>query len=328
MIIFLHGPDTFRSRRKLKQIKDKFIKEIDKSGLNIETLDGATLETSEFEKAVSTPSFLAEKRLVIIENLISKNKGQKIQKEILETLSKNGLKDTIIVFWEEGPNGSKYKSKTSTRRSNLLLARLKKEKYAQEFNLMTENEVYHFATAEIKDRGGNIEAQALRSLTDLVGNNLWQMSSEIDKLVAFAKNKPITVDDIQNLVKTKLDDDIFKLTNALGQKNKKMALKLISDQLKNGTSPIELLSKIIWQFKNLLSVKSFIEENGDGYASNRLTYQLGLHPFVIKKTLSQVRSHDLSDLKKNYQHLLKIDYKLKTSQINPEVLFDLLVVKS
>jgi DNA polymerase-3 subunit delta len=331
MIIFLYGPDTFRSRQKLKEIKEKFIKEIDKSALNIEILDGQTLETSEFEKAVSTPSFLAKKRLVIIEDLISKNKGQKIQKELLETLDKNGLKDTIVVFWEGGlteVKTKKSKSKLSKQRSNLFFARLKKEKYAQEFKLLTEAEVHRWATKEIKARGGKIQAPALRLLTDLVGNDLWQMNSEIDKLLAFAQNKSITIADVNNLVKTKLDDNIFKLTDALGQKNKKLALKLISDQLKSGTQPTELLAKVTWQFRNLLLVKGFVKENGEGYPSSRLTYQLGLHPFVIKKTMAQVRSHQLPQLKKNYQHLLTIDYKIKTSQINPEILFDLLVIKS
>lgn len=333
MIIFLYGPDTFRSRQKLKELKDKFIAEIDKSSLNIEVLDGTTLETATFENAVSTPPFLAKKRMVVIEDLISKNKGQKVQKEILETLDKNGLKDTIVIFWESGLDGSKAKktksrSKISTKRSNLLFTRLQKEKYAQEFELLNEGGVYNWTENEIKKRNGKIEPRALRLLADLVGNNLWQMNSEIDKLLAFTKAEQITVADVEKLVKTKLDEDIFKLTDAIGQKNKKLALKLISDQLQSGTSSVELLSKIIWQFKNLLLVKGFVEQNGAGYPTTNLTYQLGLHPFVVKKTIAQVRSHELSDLKKNYRHLMIIDYKIKTSQVDPEVLFDLLIVKS
>jgi len=330
MIFFLYGPDTFRSRQKLKEIKEKFIKEIDKSALNIEVLDGSKLETPDFEKAVSSPPFLAKKRLVIIEDLISKNRGQKIQKEILAVLDKNGLKETIIVFWESELDSTKTKSrsKISEKRSSLLLNKLKKAEYAQEFNLLDEGGVYRFIAAEIKKRGGKIKPDALKLLADLVGNDLWQMNSEIDKLLAFSKNQEITLNEVESMVKTKLDENIFKLTDALGQKNKSLALKLISDQLRSGTAPTELLNKIIWQFKNLLLIKNFTEENGSGYPTNRLTYQLGLHPFVIKKTISQVRNHDLANLKKIYHHLLTIDYKLKTSQIDPEVLFDLLVVRS
>jgi DNA polymerase-3 subunit delta len=265
-----------------------------------------------------------------VEDLISKNKKKKIQEEVLEVLDKDGSKDTVIVFWEGGLGNDKTKkarSKAGTKSSGLLLARLQKEKFAQEFKLLDETEVYRFTANEIQSRGGEIEPRAARLLTDLVGNNLWQMNSEINKLIAYSPDKQITVEDVEQLVKTKLDDDIFRLTEALGQKNKHLALKLISDQLKSGTSPTELLSKIIWQFKNLLLVKNFVEENGSGYVSNRLTYQLGLHPFVIKKTVAQVRNHQVADLKKIYHHLMTIDYKIKTSQTNPEVLFDLLVIK-
>lgn len=331
MIIFLHGPDTFRSRQKLKGLKEKFIKEIDKSGLNIEILDGQKLESAEFEKTITTQPFLAKKRMVIIEDLIGKNKGQKIQKEILETLEKNELTDTIIIFWEGnlgGTKGKRGKASLSQKRTNLLLNRLKKEKYAQEFELLNENGVWHFTQDEIKKRGGKIEPAALKLLTDIVGNDLWRMNGEIDKLLAFAKNREISLKDAESLLKTKLEEDIFKLTDAIGQKNKKLALKLISDQLAFGTTPLELLSKIVWQFKNLLLVKEFFEKNGEGYPTSRLTYQLGLHPFVIKKAAAATKFYQLADLKKTYQHLLKIDYKLKTSQGSPEVLFDLLVVKN
>jgi DNA polymerase-3 subunit delta len=118
------------------------------------------------------------------------------------------------------------------------------------------------------------------------------------------------------------------LTDALGQKNKKAAVKLIANQFKSGVAPTELLSKVIWQYKNLLLLKSFVEKNGPGYPSQRLSYQLGLHPFVVKKTIGQVKNYELHTLKKIYRQLLKIDHKIKTSQADPEVLFDLLIVES
>lgn len=327
MIIYLFGPDTFRSRRKLNEIKQKFINEIDKSSLNVENLNGQALDVAEFEKAIFTPPFLAKKRMVVIEDLISKNRGQKLQKEVLEVLDKKVPEHAVIVFWESGANG-KTKSKLTASRSKLLDARLKKEKFAQEFKLLSPGEVFQFADSEIKARGGKASTTSIRLLADIVGNDLWQVSTEIDKLIAFAGKEQITDEHIKNLVKTKLDDDIFKLTDAIGQKNKALALKLISDQLAGGTAPIELLSKITWQFKNLLLVKGFVEEQGTGYGDSSLGYQLGLHPFVVKKTMNQVRSHDYNDLKIIYNNLMTIDFKLKTSQVDPEVLFDLLVVKS
>ncbi|NUM25939.1 MAG: DNA polymerase III subunit delta [Candidatus Buchananbacteria bacterium] len=329
MIIFLYGPDTFRSRQKLSQIKDKFIREIDKSGLNVQTLSGAKLDPAEFENAVFAPAFLAKKRLVIIEDLISKNKSPKIQKEILDILNNKIITDTILVFWESeiGPAKAK-KTKSTTSREQNLLAKLKKEKYAQEFELLNTSDVVRFAADEIKRRGAQIEPGALRLLVDLTGNDLWQLNGEVDKLINYAKARVITTNDVELLVKTRLDDDIFKLTDALGQRRKSLALKLIADQLQSGTAPTELLAKITWQFKNLLLVKDFMERHGASYPPARLSYQIGLHPFVIKKTAEACRHYQLENLKKIYRHLLVIDYQLKTSQTSAELLFDLLVIKN
>ena len=326
MIFFLHGSDTFRSRRKLKEIKSKFIDQVDKSNLNTEILQGDKLEIADFEKAISTPAFLAKKRLIIVENFFASQKNTKLSKDILEIINKNPLEDTILVFFENTPQTSKYKKNNKT--NNPLFTSLKKEKLSQNFDQLNQNDVYNFINFEITIKKGKINPQATRLLGDIVGNDLWRLNTEIDKLIAYTNKQEITVETINELIKDKLNEDIFKLTEALGQKNKKIALKLISDQLKLGTSPLELLTKIIWQFKNLIIIKNFTENNGPGYNDQHLSYQFGLHPFVVKKTMAQVNHHEMVNLKKIYKHLLNIDYKIKTSQTNPEVLFDLLVIKS
>jgi len=328
MIIFLYGADTFRSRQKLKELKEKFIREIDKSSLNLETLDGAKLDLAEFERTITTMPFLAKKRFVVIEDLLSKNRSQKIGKEIAEILEKNKNNDVILIFWESQDFGLKRGAKSkSTKTGGSLFTLLAQEKYAYQFEPLDQTGVYRWAGEQIKNRGGKINANALRLLAEMIGNDLWQLNSEIEKLISYKKNAEITGDDVLLMVQSKLEEDIFKLTDALGQKQKALALKLIGDQLKSGTAPTELLAKISWQFKNLLMVKDFITNHGQGYDATRLAYQLGLHPFVVKKTASQVNNYTLDGLKSIYRQLLQIDYRLKTSQSSPELMFNLLVAK-
>lgn len=329
MIFFLYGPDTFRSRRKLSEIRQKYINEIDKSAINIDVLNGEQLDANTFANAVLTPPFLAKKRLVIVENLLSKNKLAKTEQEIFEIITTKNLNDVIIVFLEEELKSKKpAKTTAKTKRSGQLLARLKKEKYAIEFSLLDQVSVSKFAAVEFSRKKTAIEPAALKLLTDLCGNDLWRLNSEIEKLTAYAKTQTVTTAMINDLVLTKLDDDIFKLTDAIANRNKALALKLISDQLEGGTAPTELLSKVTWQFHNLLLVRGFIDDNGGGYPEQRVAYQLGLHPFVLAKTAQQVKNFSLPQLKTKYQNLLAIDRKIKTSQADPEVLLDLLVVKN
>lgn len=318
MIIFLHGPDTFRSKRKLSEIISKFKKQVDPSGLNITKLSGEKLESSELQEALSASGFMAPKRLIVVEDLIGKHRGKKVHTEILEML-KNLSEDKVLVFWE---------GDISSKKTNALAKVLKKEKLAQEFSLLSGPALTKYITDEVANKGGKIAPQAASLLSANIGNDLWKANGEINKLIHFAGDQTINVEHVQELTNSKLDDNIFKLTDALANQNTKEALKLISHQLEVGTSPIELVSKISWQFKTLLLVKSFTESNGEGYAPARIASSLKLHPFVVQKTLQATKKHDLNALKKHYQNLITIDRKLKTSQASPEALLDLFLIRS
>ncbi|MCX6740178.1 MAG: DNA polymerase III subunit delta [Candidatus Parcubacteria bacterium] len=320
MIIFLYGEDTYRSSQKLNQIKDKFIKEVDSSGMNLVTLDGAKLKFEEFNHQVKASPFLARKRMVIIKNLISENKSKEIQKEIVELLNtewKSPKEDNILVFWEPADH-SKSKSK------NALWDRLVKEKFAEGFDLLKSVQLNAWVEKEIIKRGAKIEKSSIPLLAALVGNDLWQMSGEIEKLINYCQDKPITTAEIEKLVKAKFDDNIFNLVDALGTNNKKLALKLMSDQFNLEADEMYLLSMLIRQFRILLLAKELTDKN-PSIGKDKLAKELKIHPFVAQKSLSQIRNFTLDKLKRIYNQLLQIDYTIKTSSQKPRLLFDLLI---
>jgi len=322
MIIFLYGEDTYRSSQKLNQIKDKFIKEVDSSAMNLTTLDGAKLKFEEFNQQVKASPFLARKRMVIIKNLISENKSKEIQKEIVDLLNnewKNPKEDNILVFWEAADH-SKTKSK------NALWDRLIKEKFAEEFQSLKPTQLNAWVEKEIIKRGAKIEKTAIPLLAALVGNDLWQMSGEIDKLISFCQERPVTAADIENLVKAKFDDNIFNLVDALGNNNKKLALKLISDQFNLESDEMYLLAMLIRQFRILLLTKELAEKNPH-LGKEKISQELAIHPFVAQKALWQIKNFSFDKLKQIYQMLLDMDFKLKTSVLKPRVLFDLFIAQ-
>ncbi|RJR30977.1 DNA polymerase III subunit delta [Candidatus Parcubacteria bacterium] len=317
MIIFLYGPDTFRSRRKLNELKEKFIKEVDKSALNLEKLDAKKMEISDFRRAIMSQPFLAKKRLIIVENLFAKPQ-KKLCHEILKTLS-DMKNDNIIIFWDgETP-------KKPADGCLPLFKKLADQKYSQQFKLLTEAETKKWILQEIKKIGSVIENEAANLLACWIGNDLWQLDSEIKKLAAYCQNRPITVLEINLLTKSKLDENIFNLTDALGQKNKAKALRLIQNQLDLGISQTSLLSKMIWHYKNLLLVKNFSESGCFSYF--KIAAELKIHPFVAQKALQQSGNYTHNELKKIYQRLLEIDFSFKTSQVDGRTLFDLFVVR-
>ncbi len=320
MIIFLYGEDTYRSSQKLNQIKDKFIKEVDSSGMNLVVLDGAKLKFEEFNRQVKASPFLARKRMVIIKNLISENKSKEIQKEIVDLLNtewKHPTEDNILVFWE-AQDHSKAKAK------NALWDRLIKEKVAEEFKPLTPYQLNHWIEQEIAGHKAKIDRAAASLLAATVGNDLWQLSSEIAKLVNYCGQNIITSKEVEVLVKAKFDDNIFNLVDAIGNNNKKLALKLMSDQFNMESDEMYLLSMLIRQFRILLLTKALAEKD-PRIGKEKIAQELRIHPFVAQKAVFQAKNYSLDKLKTIYGMLLDIDFKIKTSSSKPRLLFDLLI---
>lgn len=309
MIIYLYGEDTFRSRQKLREFKEKFIRERDNSKLNTAEVDGSNIELGELKQQISAMPFLAEKRFLAISNL-SENK--KIIDAVLEFLAEEKYhQDVILVFWEETPDGREKLHK-------FLLG----QQHVQEFKPLDDGTLGRWILDEVKKRGGQINPLAVRVLISYVGNNLWQLSNEVNKLLAFKNKEEIQKEDVEKLVRTKFDDNIFGLVDALGNKNKKMAVNLLNNQLSFGSPIGYIISMLIRQYRILLQTQEYIGETSDTVAR-----KLKLHPFVVKKAMVQVRRYNFKELKKIYRELLKIDKEMKTTSWEPELMVDLLIAR-
>lgn len=298
MIYFLFGQDTYRSRQKMKEIIEEY-KKRHQSGLNFIKLDFNEKEFSDLKQTIETVSMFDEKKLVVLEGVFQQSAY--FQEELLNYLKKRKIdsdKDSIVIFWAE-----------KIDEKNKLFQFLRKKAKIQEFKLLQPSKLKEWVKKHIKEQGGSIENQAIEKLIDCIGNDLWRMSNELDKLIAF--NKKIKKENVEKLVKSKIDTNIFETIDALGQKNKKQALKFIHNHLKKGESEMYLLDRFVYQFRNLIKVKS----GG----------KLDMHPFVVKKTSQQAKNFSFEELKKIYQKLLEIDLGIKTGKIDARTAIELFI---
>jgi DNA polymerase-3 subunit delta len=319
MIFFLYGADTYSGRQKLNFYRDGFMKKYDPSGFNIAKVDGEKATIDDLNKAISTAALFSTKRMVIIENLIGKNKNKDVSRETMDIIESQKNNDNVVIFWEEITE----KKDLST---NPLFKKLIKDARVEEFKLMNPRELNKWVKDEFNKQGAKIRDEAIINLVGLVENDLWQMSQEINKLASYKKEQLITTADVVELVKGKFDDDIFRLTDTLAHKNKKQFLKLLDDQFASGANEIYLLTMLVRLFRILLEIKSITDGNNH-LSKYSIAEELGLHPFVVEKSLEQTRNFSLDELKNIYQKLLDIDFKIKTGQAKPRLLFELLAVE-
>ncbi len=324
MIIFLYGPDTYRSQEKLDQLKEKFKREIDKSGGNIFIFNEDNADQGVIKNALFTHSFLVKKKMVVFKRITKFSK--KILEDITDWLKKlENDQNLILIFWEEDIDSKIKISKTKRQKDKPeLIVQLKKVKYAYEFSLLAEEKLRNWIKDRVEKWGAKIDSCAIDLLIIFVGSNLWQMNQEIHKLAAYKGKETINKEDVELLTKSKLDENIFHLVDAVGGKNMKMALKLVNEQIESGINSGYLLTMLIREFKILLQVKDFLD-NEKKYSNS--SSRFNLHPFVVKKAMCQSQKYSLEELKKIYNQLLDIDFRAKTSQIDSKVILDLFIVK-
>ena len=82
------------------------------------------------------------------------------------------------------------------------------------------------------------------------------------------------------MVRGQFDENIFALTDAVGSRNKAMAMKLLEEQLAADVSDIYLLSMIIRQFKILIQIGQAMDSGMD---SRSIAGALKMHSFVAQR---------------------------------------------
>lgn len=330
MIIFLFGPDTFRSSQKLNKIIGDY-KKIHKSGLNFLTLDFKESDFKNFKKNLESSSIFREKKMIILKHLFSEEGMAKPLLDYLENSKLFADQEKIIIIYEkEIP----YNDKEFKGAKKDLFNKLTKLAKFQEFKELNISQLKNWIKKELEAKNTQISQKALEKLIFYVGNDLWQMSNEIKKAVLFkAQNredgKRIEEQDIDLLVRPKIETNIFKTIEAIANKNKKLALKLVQEHCREGESENYILSMILWQIRNLVKIKSLGETMNalSDEKIKKLAKKTGLHPYVAEKTLGQARKFTISELKKIYHKLLEVDYKIKTGRIKAKTALDLFIAE-
>jgi DNA polymerase-3 subunit delta len=319
MIIFSYGADTFRSRRFLQELKDKFTRDIDPDASSLSLIDGQTASLADLSEKINTGSLFVKKRLVIVENIF-KNKQEKIFNELADYLKKfTHDDDNIIIFRDEELNTKNQPLKAAAKK---LFTFLSQQPYSQEFTPLTNGQLLTFIKKEMAHYGKSLETAAAAAVVNLTGGDLWLVFSSLKKLAFASEDKIISTTLVKELVTGAYDENIFGLTDALSARNKKLAATLLEEQYAAGLSDEYLLTMLTRQFKILLQIRSALDQK---LSPNEIPNRIKLHPFIIKKGLLQAKNFSAATLKNYLDRLINLDYLNKTGRGNIKTELTLLI---
>jgi DNA polymerase-3 subunit delta len=329
MFYILHGDNEFEISERVAEFKQK-IGDESMRDLNITVLDGRKTMLSEVQHAADAIPFLADKRLVIVDGLLTRLASRKAKdgddavpsgaaKDFL-----NGLIDyvprlpdtTRLIFVEFQPLNPKHQL--------IKLAEQQKGRTVIECKQPQIGELPRWIIDRTKKHGGTIEPQAANRLAALIGGDLRRLDTEINKLITYVNaQRSITEKDVNLLVSNASTSSVFDLVDALGRRDGKRAAHELHHLLDQGENSLGLLAMIVRQYRLLILVKELQTRN---LSPDAMAKELGQHPFVIKKLNEQARSYrDIAQLETIYRRLLEIETEIKTGQTSDVLALDLLV---
>ncbi len=301
MILFLYGEDSYRSKRKLDEIRAKFLRDIDPSGLNVTELDGEKAELNDILAAMSSMPFLAKKRLVVVKGAIEAC-GKKEAQALAEALDRVP-EDTILVLSE--------RVGAEALGDSPVFEKLKVGKFYPEFKPLASKELQAWIVAEAKAREAEFTPEGLTAYLPVAGNDAWKISGELDAFSALARpaGGRISLETVRELSHLQTEESVFDFLDAIGTRRTDVAVAKMEALLQQGETEVSLLSRLQAHVRGLL-VASDLSMLGEA-TKDRLARELGVHPFAAAKLLSQCRYFKTAELERLFLWLIDADEKLK-----------------
>jgi DNA polymerase-3 subunit delta len=275
--------------------------------LNLDVLDAGSTPIDEVIARLDTFPFFGDRRVVIVKDL--QTAGADGQRALEEYLNR-GLPPAVAIFTAQGLD----------RRGRLFKV-FQKQGAIHACDPLGWREAPRWVERFTAKTGKRITAQAAQALVALAGTGLRTLALEVEKLAAYVGDRgEITADDVDAVASRLSEASVFSLTDAIGERNLRRAMKTLGDLLQS-EHPLPVLGMIARQFRQLVRAKAAGARNEADLART-----MGVHPYTARKLLSQARGYRLADFPGIFALLEEADRDIKSTG-QPALALETLIVR-
>jgi len=298
MIRSILGPNAYMAKQKLAQL----LSDVDSS--SVERLEGSDVEIKELAGMLRAQSLFANPTVVV-----SNISEQKTLHDDITALIESLGDDVELIIYEPAID----------KRSRYYKFLLKNTE-CNEYKKLDANELTAWLVTEAKSRDGEIDRSSAWHLVERVGDDQWQLSNELDKLLL--ADELITIQLIDDMVEPTPNESIFKLLDAVAAGNQNQVLSQFDKLKAQKLDPNYIMSMLVWQMHILAIVVSAGDRSPDQIAK-----EAKLSPFVVKKTAQVARNTSKAKLKTMLELTAKLDADLKSKPIDGDEALKQLLIK-
>jgi DNA polymerase-3 subunit delta len=326
MFYILYGQDDFSLNQAVEKIKAD-LGDWEMLATSTTNLEGQHLTLSELRNKCDAAPFLSSHRLVIVDGLLGRFEIKQSRPRSGRGKSGNGLGEWegLASYIEQMPETTVLMLVDGEMKGqNPLLKRLSPLAEVRTFPLLRSRDLKAWIQQRVGEEGGDITPQAVNLLAELIGGDLWAMNGEIQKLLLYSQERPISEDDVRQLVSHVQEANIFALVDAVAEGRTELAQRILHRLYDDGVAPTYILVMITRQFRLIAQAGDL----GKGLSRLQIQDRLGLKSsYSLDKTLSQAKLYDFEGVKRAYDKLLETDLAIKTGKYTDKLALELLVTE-
>ena len=326
MFYILYGQDDFSLNQAVEKIKAD-LGDWEMLATSTTNLEGQHLTLSELRNKCGAAPFLSSHRLVIVDGLLGRFEVKQSRPRSGKGKSGNGLGEWegLASYIERMPETTVLVLVDGEVKShNPLFKKLAPLTEVRTFPLLRGRDLKTWIQQRVKGEGGDITPQAVNLLAELIGGDLWAMNGEIQKLLLYSQERPISEDDVRQLVSHVQEANIFALVDAVAERRTELAQRILHRLYHDGVAPTHILVMITRQFRLIALAKDLPR----GLSRLQIQERLGLKKsYALDKTLGQAKLYDFEGVKRAYDKLLETDLAIKTGKYSDKLALELLVTE-
>ena len=310
-VFLFYGNEELMIKNKI----DKLVNSITDNQYNINVYDMQINNVSMAVQDLLTPPFLSDNKVVIIKNpiFLTKLKSEIEHKTEMLLNYLDNIEETSYLIIDA--SGLKIEE------NNSLYKKLKQKGEVSETKELSQVEMKGWLKRKFAIIGKEITDEAVLLFFERIGWNLLTANNEFDKVANYVGSKEtITLSDIEKVVVKELETDVFKLTNALQEGDRKQVILWCQDLVKTGNDPVKLLGLVSKTVKDTYNVCLMLEK---GYKQIDIANTLGVSTGRAYYIIKSARSFKIDKLENLLLQLHDLDYRIKTGRIDKNTGFEM-----
>jgi DNA polymerase-3 subunit delta len=291
-VYLLVGAEPFLFQRVVAALAAKVLTAATKA-FNHDAFEGKSTTAQTVLNAARTMPMMAKRRLVVLRDL--DGLGAEGMAAIAGYLDAPAP-ETVLVVQAQKADG-RFKIFQVAKKKGFLV------------ELEPPRNLVGFVLEEAERRRARMTDDAARRLAEVVGPDLARLSSAVDQLTLYtADARPVTAEDVDELIAETREQTVFQLANAVGQGSREKALRALAKLTTQRESAIGVTMMLARHVRQV----ALAREHGAARTPRaELPKLIGAPPFAIDGLLAQARRFTPRALERAVALLAQADLDLK-----------------